>query len=95
MKDIEFTIPGSGSMYIDFSRTKLYVKAKIVKGDGSDLVEADTATPVNLFFHTMWRQIYVFFQEKLLTSSSTNYGLKIKNYECHTSFRRVLRNGIK
>ena len=34
---IEISVPGQGSEYIDLRRSRLYVKCKIVKSDGSKL----------------------------------------------------------
>ena len=82
---IEFQVSGSGSQYVDLRRTYLYVKAKIVQLDGSDLPapRRDETTskmqdvvrvgPVNLFLHTLFSQIDVYLQDKLVTSSNSNY----------------------
>ena len=73
---IEFAIPPSGSMYIDFSKTTMCIKAKIVKADGTNLGPKDVVTPINLFFHTMFQQVDTYLQQKLISSSSTNYSYK-------------------
>ena len=73
---IEFAIPPSGSMYIDFSKTTMCIKAKIIKADGTNLGPKDVVTPINLFFHTMFQQVDTYLQQKLISSSSTNYSYK-------------------
>ena len=42
---IEFVVSGGGQDYIDLANTQLYVKAKIVKRDGTDIVAADRVGP--------------------------------------------------
>ena len=74
---IEFTVPGSGASYIDLRRSRLYVKAKIVKGDGSAINSAeDSVGPVNLWLHSLFSQVDVYFQQKLISSSGTTYPYK-------------------
>ena len=53
----------------------LCVKAKIVKEDGTNLDDAaDEVIPINLF--SLFSQVDVYFQQKLVSSSSTNYPYK-------------------
>ena len=73
---IEISIPSSGAMYIDLSRSRLHVKAKIVQKNGSDLTANDIVSPANLFLHSLWRQIDVYLQQKLISSTGTNYSYK-------------------
>ena len=85
---IEFVISGNGSSYIDLRRTQLYVRAKIVKPDGTKLpegpapgtagkaVEDARVGPINLWLHSLFSQVDVYFQQKLVTSSSTLYFMK-------------------
>ena len=55
---------------------EVHVKAKIVKEDGSNLQEADVVTPVNLWMQSLFNQVDVYFQQKLVSSSGTNYAYK-------------------
>ena len=86
---IEFVISGNGNSYIDLRRTYLHVCAKIVKPDGSNILDGsapvgDSATiddeakvgPVNLWLHSLFSQVDVYFQQKLVTSSNTLYFMK-------------------
>ena len=41
-----------------------------------DLVDADVVTPTNLWLHSLWNQLDVMFQQKLVSSSGTNYAYK-------------------
>ncbi len=70
---LEFVIPGSSSEYIDLSETLLYVKAKIIKNDGSDLEKEAVVAPVNNLLHSMFSQIDVYLNGKLITPSSNTY----------------------
>ena len=69
-------VKASGSQYLDLQRSRLYVKAKIVKEDGGNLVAADVVTPVNLRLQSLWNQVDVFLQQKLVSSSGTNCAYK-------------------
>ncbi|XP_035220633.1 uncharacterized protein F54H12.2-like [Stegodyphus dumicola] len=68
---VEFHISGSGEdYYIDLSQTQLYVRAKIIKTDGSPL---DKDGPVNLFLHFLFSQVDVTLNERLMSSSSNTH----------------------
>ena len=73
---IEIHLKASGSQYLDLQRSRLYVKAKIVNENGDALETTDIVTPVNLWLQSLWNQVDVFFQQKLVSSSGTNYAYK-------------------
>ena len=73
---IDLRVKASGSQYLDLQRSVLCVKAKIVKEDGTALVAADKVTPINLFMQSLFSQVDVYFQQKLISSSGTNYPYK-------------------
>jgi len=54
---IDFEISGSGEDYIDFGNSMLYVQAKIVQPNGTDLGAAANTAPVNLFLHSLFSQV--------------------------------------
>ena len=78
MEDISIDIhlKAIGSQYLDLQRSRLYVKAKIVNENGDALKTTDIVTPVNLWLQSLWNQVDVFFQQKLVSSSGTNYAYK-------------------
>ena len=72
----EFMIQSSGRNYILPSHTRLYVKCKIVKEDGSDCGDADKYSVVNFFGPSMFKQIGIEINGSPiseLTCSSSNY----------------------
>ena len=73
---VDIHIKASGSQYLDLQRSRLHVKAKIVKEDGGNLEETDVVTPVNLWMQSLFNQVDVYFQQKLVSSSGTNYAYK-------------------
>jgi hypothetical protein len=74
---IDFTIPGNTLQYLNSRKTRLYVKCKVVKKDGSATVAEDVVTPVNLFQHSLWSQMEVSIQQKSISSGiSTRYPYK-------------------
>ncbi|GBM14486.1 Uncharacterized protein F54H12.2 [Araneus ventricosus] len=69
---IEFSISGSGEDYIDLSATQLYVKVKILK-DNAKLAETDKVAPVNLLLHSLFSQVDVSLNDRLISASSNLY----------------------
>ena len=81
---IEFVITGSGEEYIDLSETYLQVTAKIVQPTGGSLQQSvgenGTVTgtdagvgPVNLWLHSLFSQVDVSLNERLVTPSMNTY----------------------
>ena len=70
---IDIHLKASESQYLDLQRSPLYVKAKMVNENGDALETVDIVTPVNLWLQSLWNQVDVFFQQKLVSSSGTNY----------------------
>jgi hypothetical protein len=73
----EFIITGQNGMeFLDLKRSKLYVKCKILRSDGKPLDETDEVAPINLLFHSMFSQVDVMMQGKLIVSTSNHYPFK-------------------
>ena len=73
---IDFVIPGTGSKYIDINNTQLYLKVKITKADGSNCdksVNDEKVAPINLLMHSMFSQIDVSLNGKLISDSTPTY----------------------
>ena len=66
-------MPGSGEEYLALNQSQLYLKAKITKTDGSILTEADHVGPVNLFLQSLFSQIDVSLNERLISPSTPTY----------------------
>ena len=64
---IEFNVSGSGEEYLDLARTQLYVKAKITKPNGAALDPNTQVGPVNLFLHSLFSQVDVSLNERLIS----------------------------
>ena len=84
---IEFNIPQNSTNYIDLKKTRLYIKAKIVKPDGKAAVEdekedkedaeEDKVAFVNLTLHALFRQVDVNLQQKCISPDvSVSYPYK-------------------
>ena len=70
---IEFYVSGTGDEYLDLARTQLFVKAKITKANGT-AIDADTQVgPVNLFLHSLFSQVDVSLNERLISPSTNTY----------------------
>ena len=70
---VEFAISGSGDDYMDLANTYLQVQAKIVNADGSNLSRDAEVAPVNLWLHSLFSQVDMSLNEKLVTPSSNTY----------------------
>jgi hypothetical protein len=73
---IEFKIPGNGSHYLDLSDNFLHVVAKVVQKDGSDLAPDAKVGVSNLFLHSLFAQLDVYFNSQLISSSNNAYSYR-------------------
>lgn len=73
---LEFVIGGNGNQYIDLAQTRLQVKVKVVKGDGKSLEADEHVGPINLFLHSLWSQVEIQLQQKIVSSAGTMYPYK-------------------
>ena len=72
---IEFHISSSDE-YIDVGRSFLYIKAKVVKRDKSRIEDNAKLGPVNLWLHSLFSQVDVQLNGKLITPSVNTYPYK-------------------
>lgn len=84
---IEFVVPGHGDEYIDLSQTIYSVTVKIVKPDGTNLdAQCDKVGPINNFLHSMFSQVDVHMNQKLVSANANTYP-----YRCY--IETLLNNG--
>ncbi len=72
----EFVINNAGYEFIDLSKLRLYVKCHIERTDGSALTKDDKGTLTNLPLQSFWRQVDVYFQNRLVSTSGMIYPYK-------------------
>ena len=68
---IEFVVPNASEHYIDLAHTMLYVKAQILR-----VVDPDVnlrVAPVKNVFHSMFNQIDIFLNQKLVSPPNNAY----------------------
>jgi hypothetical protein len=70
---LEFHVTGSSEEYTDVSQTFLLVTVKLTQGDGTDLTDDVKAVPVNNFMHSMFSEVGVYLNQKLITSNTNLY----------------------
>ncbi len=70
---IEFNISGSTEHYLDLAHTILKVKAKITAEDGTDLNADSPVGPVNLMLHSLFSEVDVSLNDKMISSPSNTY----------------------
>jgi hypothetical protein len=84
--EFSFSTPGTDYLYPKFS--KLCVKCKVVKENGTKCLDVDLYTPINLLFQTMWKDVNVSLQGHGVTTSSGNYAYK-------SYLKTILREGAR
>ena len=70
---IEFVIPETGDAYLDLANTYLLIRAKVVRGVGTDLAADTPVAPVNNWLHSLFSQVDVYLNDTLVTPSSNTY----------------------
>lgn len=87
---IHFNIAGNSTQYIDLSRTKLYLKLRVVKVDGEDW-PADPKTefgiPIDMILHSMWSSVDVTLNNIQVSGAGGNYMYKAA-IECLLNYGR-------
>ena len=51
---IEFVVPGTGDAYLDLANTYLLIRAKVLRGVGTDLAADTPVAPVNNWLHSLF-----------------------------------------
>lgn len=69
----EFSVSGAGDDYIDLADTYLFVEAQIVKTNGDDLDAGADVGPVNLWMHSLFSDVSVSLNEKLVSPPTSVY----------------------
>ena len=70
---IEFAVSGATADYIDLSNTYLYVKAKVLRQDGTNPPADAVFAPVNYWLHSLFSQVDVLLNNTLVTPSENTY----------------------
>ena len=73
---IKITVTGQGNEYLYLRRSRMYVKCKIVKADGSPLVGNKKPGIINLPLQNLWSQIDTFMNGKLVSLNTSYYPWK-------------------
>ena len=70
---IEFNVSGTAEEYLDLAKTKLFVKAKITKANGTALDAETKVGPMNLHLHSLFSQVDASLKERLISPSTNTY----------------------
>ena len=73
---IEFDVSSSEQNYLDFANTQLLVNAKITRGNGDDITDADDVGEVNLFLHSLLQQVDVSINNVQFSQSAGTYAYR-------------------
>ena len=83
---IEFFISGQGQQYTDLRKSRLYIKAMIKKADGSNLGATEHTGIINLPLQSMWSQMEVTMNGKLVSLNTSNYQWK--------AYMKMMQNSV-
>lgn len=70
---VEIVVVEEGDYYLDLSNSFLYVRAALVKQNGTNLPATANVAPVNNFLHSLWAQVDVSLSNTLITQSNNTY----------------------
>ena len=73
---LEFTITGNGEEYLDLSSAYLHIVAHVSKNGVANPEATDKALPVNNWAHSLFSQIDVSINGKMVSSSSNTYAYR-------------------
>lgn len=71
---IEIYVPASTDEYTDLANSKLYVKFKVTRADGTNLGDDDIVAPVNNLFDSLWNNVELFMNDRLISHSNNSHG---------------------
>ena len=73
---IEFFVGGSGTDYIDLANTQLFVRAQLLRGDGTPIDNTNRVAPVNLFLHSLFGEVDLKLNDSLVSSANNMYAYR-------------------
>lgn len=73
---IEFFSSGQSALYTDLRRTRLYLKCSILHQDDTPLTDKEKVGIINLPLQTMWSQIDIYLNGKLVSCQTCNFPYK-------------------
>lgn len=73
---IEFKIPGNGTHYLDLNDSFIRVTLKVSKRNGNNLEATSVMGTANLFLHSLFSQLDIYFNEKLVSTSNNGYAYR-------------------
>lgn len=83
---VEFYIPASSLDYMDIRNSRLYVQAKIVSQDGTDLDDGEIVAPINNLMQSMWSNVELVVNDRLVSHSNNMHGyVSILSHYLHDS----------
>lgn len=71
---VEFFIPATTDEYFDMQHSRLYIKAKIVHLDGTDIGPNENVAPINDLLNGLWKNVDLELNNRNVTQGNTNHG---------------------
>ncbi|XP_072166027.1 uncharacterized protein F54H12.2-like [Diadema setosum] len=70
---VEFNVSGTAEEYVDLSQTMLQVDVRVVDGNNAQLTADAPVGPANLFLQSLFSQVDVMLNEKLVSQPTNTY----------------------
>ena len=67
---VEFYCPATTEDYIDLKNSRLYVRARIVRSNGTEMEANERVAPVNNLLQSMWSNVELLVNDRLVTHSN-------------------------
>ena len=95
---LEFFVRGGDGLYLDLNNSKIEIKVKITKADGTDLAGGDSVGPVNDLLNAMFMSMEMELGGVLVTDPNTKYCYRaiienLINYDSHIAKTRLMAEG--
>ena len=68
-----FELSNDSTDMVDLPATRLHVKAKLVKKDGTGVAKEDHVSVTNLLLHSLWEKVEVELKKKAMSDSTLSY----------------------
>ena len=70
---IQFHVSGNSDYYLDLAQSYVIVTVKLKKTDGTPISAEDKVGPVNLLLHSLFAEVEVSLNEKIISPSNNTY----------------------
>ena len=71
---IDFYVPASTDDYVDLQSTRLYLKCRVTRANGTAVADGQFPAPVNDLFNSLWGNVELILNDRLISHSNGMHG---------------------